>query len=691
VSIWRRHVPVQSIESWASYVGPALASRECVNVARFETVPLPIGLPGLAHGAVSLPRLAETNLAGFLALFNGLLDPTGTAARKVTAARPAKEAAAGSLPQVAAMPVKHRVQEKGQRRTQSGGIASNQSQTADIYEKSTTATVETKEITEIRKMTNSESGKTNDGLLMGVLPLAVGGTTTAPQLPPVEANGIVTDALPSSQVSDSSPGNAPLSSVHDLAFALRLTWQPLQKPTGAEVLSSGSDPVSPRVPRFGDTNSRNLLADDTGLSAGALSTEALTTEALTTRTLSAEALSTGVLSTGALTKGTAYSDERNPEHPIQPSGQITSEGLRQVVASPVPSTSADCVMRDRAGLRAQEILTPNGGQATERTSVTTAFSETWPKIVFSPSGSLLLPIGTDTQSAAPALTVGVEGIPELPPSSLRGSAAPEVQSRKEVSAPNTRGRDQGDQWAESDDPPRRPVAAPERASAISPGTSANDSRNVRDKDDENSGSGGRTYTAAVTHNVFQGQRSFAQPGSEPAGFRFAPSPQQIGAPPMPTKSPTPQLPQSPAPSPMTEIPNILQPHPLREISLQLGVAEAPRVDVQVVERAGKVQVAVRTADPAMADSLQNNLEQLVARLEQKGFRTEAWTPVTIQHTGPAVREPSTAAGSQNPSGGSGSRGGQPDTGQGRQESNRQQRKRWQTELEETSSGPPATT
>ncbi len=61
----------------------------------------------------------------------------------------------------------------------------------------------------------------------------------------------------------------------------------------------------------------------------------------------------------------------------------------------------------------------------------------------------------------------------------------------------------------------------------------------------------------------------------------------------------------------------------REIRLELRDAEA-RVNVRLVERAGTVQVDVRTPDSHLAGSLRDDLPALTARLEQTGLRAETW-------------------------------------------------------------------
>jgi hypothetical protein len=54
--------------------------------------------------------------------------------------------------------------------------------------------------------------------------------------------------------------------------------------------------------------------------------------------------------------------------------------------------------------------------------------------------------------------------------------------------------------------------------------------------------------------------------------------------------------------------------------------ESGKVDVRVMERGGDLHVSVRTADNHLAGNLREGLPALSARLEESGFRSEAWRP-----------------------------------------------------------------
>jgi hypothetical protein len=106
-----------------------------------------------------------------------------------------------------------------------------------------------------------------------------------------------------------------------------------------------------------------------------------------------------------------------------------------------------------------------------------------------------------------------------------------------------------------------------------------------------------------------------------------------------------------------------QPQPTRQISLRLDGANSGHVDVQLQERAGKVQIAVRTPDSGLAKSLQSDLSDLVNRLEVHGFKTESWVPAAAHQAAPPA--PAASRAGANP--------GQEHSGSGTRDGERQQR------------------
>lgn len=124
----------------------------------------------------------------------------------------------------------------------------------------------------------------------------------------------------------------------------------------------------------------------------------------------------------------------------------------------------------------------------------------------------------------------------------------------------------------------------------------------------------------------------------------------------------------------------VHPQPAREITLRLTADDAGTVDVQLREKAGQVQVAVRTDDPQLTKSLQNDLGDLVGRLENKGYRTEVWAPVAGRA---AVSEPAQAGAGGGQPQHWGSASGQQQKQEEKNQPNQRQQPKWVAELEET--------
>lgn len=66
----------------------------------------------------------------------------------------------------------------------------------------------------------------------------------------------------------------------------------------------------------------------------------------------------------------------------------------------------------------------------------------------------------------------------------------------------------------------------------------------------------------------------------------------------------------------------------KEITVRLAADDSPAVDIRVIDRAGAVRIAVRTADTHLARSMQAGLGDLVNGLEHKGFTAEVWSPAS---------------------------------------------------------------
>ena len=74
---------------------------------------------------------------------------------------------------------------------------------------------------------------------------------------------------------------------------------------------------------------------------------------------------------------------------------------------------------------------------------------------------------------------------------------------------------------------------------------------------------------------------------------------------------------------------------LRELSVVVpgrtsaGGETAPKVEIRLVERTGEVQVAVRSGDERLNNTLREGLGQLVSQLDERGYRAETWHPGAV--------------------------------------------------------------
>ncbi|MGA3025223.1 MAG: hypothetical protein ABSF98_10660 [Bryobacteraceae bacterium] len=105
--------------------------------------------------------------------------------------------------------------------------------------------------------------------------------------------------------------------------------------------------------------------------------------------------------------------------------------------------------------------------------------------------------------------------------------------------------------------------------------------------------------------------------------------------------------------------------PARDIAIQLQDPGGPRVDVQLMDRAGTVHVVVRTQDDGLVKDLRTNLPDLAQKLSQQGMEADAWSPVEMHsaaggHENFGHAREQTAEDSHSPGGGQDSGGSQGD-------------------------------
>jgi len=107
---------------------------------------------------------------------------------------------------------------------------------------------------------------------------------------------------------------------------------------------------------------------------------------------------------------------------------------------------------------------------------------------------------------------------------------------------------------------------------------------------------------------------------------------------------------------------------------------AQKVEVRIVQQAGEVRVAVHTGDSDLAHGLQQGLSDLVGRLQETGFRAEAWHPGgTTVESSPVNELRTTTGGSQNGDSQGHSGGSRQQEGERRQ--NESERPGWVKELD----------
>jgi len=461
-------------------------------------------------------------------------------------------------------------------------------------------------------------------------------------------------ALPSLLPADiappgSGPNNIPLGSGGNVAFALQLTWQPSRGATQAMAMQSGVAATTPLPPDpIHPDDVISLPLQPSGHSLGAATGDGIP---------AGQHIPTGVSST--IPDGT---------RPLEASGGIKASHIS--LNSPSPkrgaptglSSSSEVSSKSPASVEASEI--PFEGNPQDPTA--------GPVRVIEKTDSESGRLGASYSSTVPEGRADTEGPSVLPSDQVQGLLI-EANTSLQLSRATTG------------------LPAVHQGTTLA-GTAMNDSQSAMGPAAENSESDGKTPRVPVAQKSPQIQSDHEHAGLLTDPALLSPANEPVSAPQTRAK------PSAPLPAPTSTVsqetetdgsPTASQ--PIHEISLRLASATSQQVDVQVAERAGKVQVSVRTADPDLARSLQGNLGELVGRLEQKGFTTDVWAPVAAQHGGLVVRETSTSAESRSQPDNSGSHGGQPGSQNGQQESNQRQPEPWEAQFEEMLLAPNSTT
>jgi hypothetical protein len=115
--------------------------------------------------------------------------------------------------------------------------------------------------------------------------------------------------------------------------------------------------------------------------------------------------------------------------------------------------------------------------------------------------------------------------------------------------------------------------------------------------------------------------------------------------------------------------------PMKDISVRVQSVQGQNVDVRIVQRAGDLQVAVRSADSDTTQGLRHGLSELSSRLNESGYHAETWRPANSGGAG------SGNSSQQPPSGDSQSNPGWSGQNRGQRDNNPSNRPHWVQELE----------
>ena len=118
----------------------------------------------------------------------------------------------------------------------------------------------------------------------------------------------------------------------------------------------------------------------------------------------------------------------------------------------------------------------------------------------------------------------------------------------------------------------------------------------------------------------------------------------------------------------------------------LESTQGQNVDVRIVQRAGDLQIAVKTADNVTTQGLRQGLSELTNRLNESGYQAESWRPGHSAAAAESTGDSGNSSHHQPPSGNSQSNSGWSQQNQGQRDNNPSNRPRWIEELESNLDG-----
>lgn len=564
-----------------------------MNAAKIEIAqPLPSSSAPLPAGTFALPSFARRDLTGFASLFSGILNQTGTTPQEETTDA---AIATGAFPEAS--------------------TSKNQAPKAFQTKKDPTPP----------PVSNTPSLSTTLSNIASVLstnPLPPAIVSFHPENQTANAAAQSTTAVvpnASSNASNTGPTqavvtNASSTPVGDIAFALQLTWQPA-RPDARNVPASdwqaeATSNANPQTAQLVERQDADLAKPtvDTSKTHGGL--EPSTSSLTNLRAGSEVSTEHDVLAPNPEGLSSREEQAKANQDNIE---RATPAGNAPLVSNLAPESQSRNAKADSKALSTDLAVNQNDqtGSPFDIPAASTGsaiLNETDPRthanMVQTAARNTALPRSSnDDQHASPT----------TPTQTAEASAT----SRVPVQEQNPTGQ--------TTTPAQRTVSGTNPA-AVRDARSQDTSGNSAGRDSQGSESDPKGPKLQTPDKAATSQLNHEHTGASPDGLivpaSSAPDSAKL------TSKPVASDPTQPAGSSHSIEPasSSIQTHPVREISLRLGSPDSAKVDVQLAQRAGKVQVAVHTSDQDLAKSLQTNLGELVGRLEEKGFKTEAWTP-----------------------------------------------------------------